>query len=91
MARLYEIALNVLFRWRKFKEAGGLLVISANEPVVGTSELKHLKNQIRELERLLRQKALEAEILKEAVALVHTKTDITVPSCRSSIPGNACL
>ena len=77
VARLYGIAPSVLFRWRKLMEDGGLSAISANEPVVGTSELKQLKTRIRELERLLGRKTLEVEILKEAVAIAHSKKRIS--------------
>ena len=67
VARLYGIAPSVLFRWRKLMQEGGLSAISADEPVVGSSEVKQLKNQIRELEHLLGRKTFEVEILKEAV------------------------
>ena len=37
------------------------------------SELKHLQAQVRELERLLGKKTLEAETLKEAIAIARSK------------------
>lgn len=40
VARLYGIAPSVLFRWRKLMQDGGLSAISADEPVVGASEVK---------------------------------------------------
>ena len=39
----------------------------AQEEVVAASEYRALQNQIRELQRLLGKKTLEAEILKEAL------------------------
>ena len=41
--------------------------------LVAISEFKALKAQIRQLERLLGQKTVQVEILKEAVTLVREK------------------
>jgi Integrase core domain len=43
---------------------------------VAAPEVRKLKRQIRELERVLRKKTLENEILRGAVELVHQKTDL---------------
>lgn len=77
VARLYGIAPSILFRWRKLMQDGGLSATSADEPVVGASEVKQLKHRVRELERLLGKKTLEVEILKEAVAIAHSKKRIS--------------
>jgi len=47
--------------------------IQANEAVIGASEVKRLKQRIRELERLLGKKTMEAEILKEAIEIAREK------------------
>ena len=54
-------------------ENGALTAVGANEEVVPASEVKALKAQIRQLERLLGQKTVQVEILKEAVTLVREK------------------
>ena len=77
VARLYGIAPSILFRWRKLMQDGGLSAISADEPVVGASEVNQLKHRVRELERLLGRKTLEVEILKEAVAIARSKKRIS--------------
>ena len=77
VARLHGIAPSILFRWRKLMQDGGLSAISADEPVVGASEVKQLKHRVRELERLLGRKTLEVEILKEAVAIARSKKRIS--------------
>jgi len=41
--------------------------------VVPASEAKQLRSRVRELERLLGRKTLEAEILKEALELTRPK------------------
>jgi len=41
--------------------------------VVSIAEVKALKKQIRELERLLGKKTMQVEILQEAVALAQEK------------------
>ena len=46
---------------------GALTATSAQEEVVAASEYRALQNQVRELQRLLGKKTLEAEILKEAL------------------------
>jgi hypothetical protein len=40
---------------------------------IGASEVKRLKRRIRELERLLGKKTMEAEILKEAIEIAREK------------------
>ncbi len=53
--------------------------MESDEPVVGTSEVKKLEDRIRELERMLGRKTLEAEILREALAKANSKKPIMQP------------
>lgn len=48
----------------------------SNEPVVGNSEVKTLEERVRELERMLGRKTLEAEIFREDFQSPDDKTDI---------------
>ena len=54
-------------------ESGALTAVGANEEVVPASEVRALKAQLRQLERILGQKTVQIEILKEAVTLAREK------------------
>jgi transposase len=73
VARRYGVSPSLLFGWRKAMEAGATTGLAAEEPLVPASEVKQLKAQIRELERLLGRKTQENEILKEAVEIIREK------------------
>jgi transposase len=73
VARKHGISPSLLFKWRKLYREGALTAIDANEPVVAASEVKRLRRQVRELQRLLGKKTMEAEILKEAVEIAREK------------------
>ncbi len=73
VARKYEVHPNQLFRWRRLFHEGALLAVRAEEELVPSSELKELKRRIRELERMLGRKTMEAEILKEALEIAREK------------------
>ena len=73
VARKYGIAPNLLFRWRKLMSDGGKAAVQADDKVVSISESKALKKRIRDLERLLGKKTMEAEILKEALEIAREK------------------
>ena len=76
-ARRKGVAPNLLYRWRKLMSEGGALAVSRDESVVGNSEVKHLKRQVQELERLLGRKTMENEILKEALDKAAEKKPIS--------------
>ena len=69
VARKYGIHPNQLFRWRRLMYEGALCAVRAGEEVVPATEVKALRERIRELERLLGRKTMEVEILKEAIAI----------------------
>jgi len=80
VARKYGVSASQLFRWRRLADEGALEAISADEPVVPESEVRHLKAQIHELQRLLGKKTLECEILKEAVELTRAPKKLLLRS-----------
>jgi len=82
VARRHGVAPNLLFRWRKLMAAGGKAALDAGEEVVSITEVRALKKQIRELERLLGKKTMQVEILREAIALAQEKKLIS----RSPLP-----
>ena len=52
---------------------GGLEVVRADEDVVPASRIRDLEAKVRELERLLGRKTMEAEILREALEQTRPK------------------
>lgn len=73
VARRHGINPNQLFHWRKLHQDGSLSAVTAGEAVVPASELAEAMKQIRELQRLLGKKTMEAEILKEAVEVARSR------------------
>jgi len=73
VARKYDVSPSQLFNWRRRMSEGGKEAIKADDDVVAASEVRELKKQIRELQRVLGKKTLENEILRDAVQLAHEK------------------
>ncbi|PNF76404.1 IS3 family transposase [Stutzerimonas degradans] len=72
VARRNGINPNQLFHWRKLYQDGSLSAVSAGEALVPASELADAMKQIRELQRMLGKKTMEAEVLKEAVEIARS-------------------
>ena len=73
VARHYALAPSLLFHWKRQMDQGAERALAAGEPVVPESEARALKMRVRELERLLGKKTMEAEILKEAMEIARSK------------------
>ena len=67
VARQPGIAATQLFQWKKAYSEGTLVAVGANETVVLASEMVEALKRIKQLGNALGRKALENEILKEAV------------------------
>ncbi len=77
VARKYEVHPNQLFKWRRLMHEGALVAAGSEEAVVPFSEVKQLKAEIRELQRLLGKKTMEVEILKDAIRIAREKKPIS--------------
>ena len=73
VSRRFGVSPSMVFKWRRLAEEGTLSSLGADESVVPQSEVKTLKARVRELERLLGKKTMEAEILKEAIEIAREK------------------
>ena len=73
VARRNGVAPNLLYRWRRLMTEGGAIAVQADDAVTGNGEVRRLEERVRELERQLGRKTLEAEILKEALARTQGK------------------
>ena len=84
VARRYGVSPSLLFRWRRLMDEGALESLDAEQRVVPESDVKQLQAQVRELQRLLGKKTMEAEILRDALEIARSKK-LLLPS-RSSKP-----
>jgi transposase len=66
VARLHGVSPSLLFGWRRCMAEGGLEAVRADD-VVAASRVRELEAKVRDLERLLGRKTMEAEILREAL------------------------
>ena len=73
VARLHGVSPRHLFGWRRRMAEGGLEAVRADEDVVPASRVRELEAKVRELERLLGRKTMEAEILREALKQARPK------------------
>ena len=67
VARRNGVAPNHLYRWRKLMLEGGSIPVTGDDDVTSNKKERQMENRIRELERQLGRKTLEAEILREAL------------------------
>ena len=83
VARRHGVAPNQLFTWRRLVVEGALTAAGSGEQVVPASDYRALQRQVRELQRLLGKKTLEAEILKEALEhATGSKKQLRLPPSR---------
>lgn len=73
VARLRGVSPSLLFGWRRLMAEGGFEAVRADEDVVAASRVRGLEAKVRELERLLGRKTMEAEILREALEQARPK------------------
>ncbi|WP_156455598.1 IS3 family transposase [Sphingomonas sp. CCH5-D11] len=73
VGRRHGISGSQIFTWRRLMAQGALTAATAGEEVVPASEYRALEAQVRELQRLLGKKALEIELLREAVTRARPK------------------
>jgi transposase len=76
VARKYGMAPSQLFRWRKLIHSQGLEAVLSEGQETVAEEVRELKRQVRELERLLGKKTLENETLREAIELEKSKRQV---------------
>ena len=78
VAKRHQIALNVLYYWRKvYREIVETDLTAAPSPTAGLEgEIADLQLQVRNLERLLGQRTLEVALLKERLGMPGTGVDI---------------
>lgn len=83
VARRNGVAPNLLYRWRRLMLEGGSVAVAGDDEVTSNKVVRQLEDRIRELERQLGRKTLEAEILREALDKSRSKKQI--------LPGRSLL
>ena len=73
VARRNGVAPNLLYRWRRLMLDGGAVAVSDDDDVTSNRTVRQMEDRIRELERQLGRKTLEAEILREALDKARSK------------------
>jgi transposase len=81
VARLHGVSASLLFGLRRRMAEGGLEAVRADYDVVAVSRVCEFEAKVRDLERLLGRKTMEAEILREALeAIPGKKPGLRLPS-----------
>lgn len=86
VARRNGVAPNLLYRRRRLMLEGGCVAVSEDDDVTSNKFVRQMEDRIRELERQLSRKTLEAEILREALDKSRFKKQIL--HVRSPLRGN---
>jgi transposase len=73
VAGRYVRSPSLLFTWKRRMLEGGHQAVQADEDLVGTSRVHKLERRVRDLQRLLGRKTMEAEILRETLDLARAK------------------
>ena len=73
IARRNGAAPNLLYQWRRLMLDGGAVAVSEDDDVTSNRTVRQMEDRIRELERHLGRKTLEAEILREALDKSRSK------------------
>ena len=79
VARKYAIFPSRVFSWRREMEAVKYDTAIEGEGTPSTAEIKGYQERIRRLEKLLRQKTEDIEVLREAVRIGREKKMISSP------------
>jgi transposase len=73
VARRHGVAPNLLYRWRRLMLEGGSVAVAEDDDVTSNKVVRQMEERIRDLERALGRKTLEAEILRDALDKSRSK------------------
>ncbi len=73
VARQYDIAPSLLFKWRQLYKDGGLNAITPGAESSSAKEVAQLKDEIRRLHQLVGRQAADLELYKEALEVMREK------------------
>jgi len=78
VGRRYGLSVSLLFRWRRQVDgqSAGRPSAARTPDATSRTEVRELRDRVRELERLLGRKTLEAELLKQELARLGHSPDL---------------
>jgi len=77
VAKRHQIALNVLYYWRKvYRDIVNADLTAPPQASAEANEIADLRLQVRNLERLLGQRTLEVAILKEKLGIAGSEVEL---------------
>ncbi len=90
VARRAGIAPSQLFAWKRRMLEGGAAAVQADDDVVAAARVREREKRVRDLERMLGRKTMEAETLREALECAAQKSALAARlSGRGRFPAKA--
>jgi transposase len=85
VGRRYGLSVSLLFRWRRQLDGQGTPARKREDEA--RAEMRDLRDRVRELERLLGRKTLEAELLKQELSRLGHNPTLALTALDTALAG----
>ncbi len=85
VGRRYGLSVSLLFRWRRQLDGANALPRKREDD--SRAEVRDLRDRVRELERLLGRKTLEAELLKQELSRLGHNPSLALTALDTALAG----